>query len=162
MCTHLQSRMPKILAALTIGMLIAGSAKAQGNYTRRQNDPIATQIDSWYLRYLHRYADPTGLKAWGDMLRQGSSALEVQAGILGSEEYYRNHANDPGQFITGLYNDVLGRNPSHTQVGAWLDEWDRVGGNRELLAREFLRRAERESREDWDRTLPNRRDREWR
>ena len=70
MCTHLRPRMPKILAALAIVTLVATSALAQGIYPRRQNDPVATQIDSWYLRYLHRYADPcevmAAILAWED------------------------------------------------------------------------------------------------
>jgi hypothetical protein len=148
MFTNLFARMPKILAAFAITISMGYAATAQYPYPRQRYyepyppqryDATGAQIEAWYQRYLHRSADPTGLQAWGERLRNGEPRFSVEAGILGSDEYFQNHGNDQAQFIRGLFNDVLGRRPARAEVGAWLDVWDQVGGNRERLARRFLR-----------------------
>jgi hypothetical protein len=143
MFTNIQGFVTRALAAVTL-VLLAGTAQPQ-HYPRRVNDDAVTLVQSWYQRYLHRAVDPTGYEAWVTQLRNGVPARNVEAGILGSDEYFQRHNSDPAQFIVGLYVDVLGRSPSHTEVGIWLDKWDSFGGDREGLARAFLR----EARESW-------------
>jgi hypothetical protein len=127
-----------LVAAATV-LLLEPFASAQYTYPRRPYDPVMAQVQTWYERYLHRSVDPTGAKAWGDKLRSGASPLAVEAGILGSEEYYQNHASNSVGFVRGLYSDVLGERPTVRQIDIWLDRLDRCAGDRERLARRFLR-----------------------
>jgi hypothetical protein len=99
-------------------------------------------VESWYEQYLHRSADVAGLQNWVSVLREGASPLEVQAGILGSEEYWQNHYRDPGRLIAGLYKDVLGRRAWPSEIEQWLRIYRRDSGDRQLLAQQFLTAAQ--------------------
>ncbi len=148
MFTNLQKRAGRLFAVSAL-LLISVPAYSQRFYPEPRQDPAVAQVESWYQQYLHRSADLSGLQSWTTLLRQGASPQEVQANILGSEEYYQKHNNDPAQFIVGLYNDVLGVSPSHTQVGVWLDRYDRDRGDRIRLARHFLSESRERSGEHW-------------
>ncbi len=94
-------------------------------------------VASWYQRYLHRNPEECGLRNWAGLLRCGKSPEEVEAGILGSDEYYHLHGCTPAGYVTGLYVDVLGRTPCHEEVCQWTRQLSRCG-DRIKLAREFL------------------------
>jgi hypothetical protein len=112
--------------------------------TQPPGDSACALVQSWYQRYLHGPADPDGLQAWVGLLRNGQPPEEVQAGILASEEYYRNHGSDPRAYIEGLYSDVLGRNANRQEVRGWLETFERDRGDRQRLARQFVRAAQPE------------------
>ena len=103
----------------------------------------ARAVQNWYLRYLQRPADRCGLDNWVTHLRRGMAPDTAEASILGSEEYYHNHGCNPDGFVTGLYEDVLGRRPCREEVCTWTR---RLGacGCRIKLASEFLCAARRE------------------
>jgi hypothetical protein len=101
-------------------------------------------VESWYQLYLRRPADPTGLRDNVDQLRRGVSPIDVQASILGSEEYFKLHGNRQRSWVAGLYADVLDRSPSHREVQNWIQLLQRAGGSREKTAAEFLRAAQPE------------------
>src|ERR1051326_2907826 len=127
MLASISRHVPKALVCLTL-LATAAAAPAQF-YPRRTNDDAVTLVQSWYARYLHRAVEPLGYQAWVTRLRNGDAPPSVEAGILGSGEYFELHGNDPARFITGLYLDVLGRYPSHTEVGIWLDRYDDFAGH---------------------------------
>jgi hypothetical protein len=125
-----------LLAATVAGLLFlsTGSARAQ-NY-----DP-AQLVQSWYARYLGRPADPRGLSIWVQHVRS-FGAMQAQAGILGSDEYYARHGYRPEGFVQGLYVDVLGRTPSRREMHSWVSRLMVDGGIRPQLAQEFLTAAQ--------------------
>src|SRR5262249_6677796 len=100
----------------------------------------------WYARYLHRRPDAAGLREWVNQLRNGVSAEQVQAGILGSDEYYKLHGSNPSGFVYALYVDVLGRRPSDQEVQDWVDQFDAVS-NLPTLALQFLEAARGETQD---------------
>src|SRR5687768_4091185 len=53
----------------------------------RQTGRDEEQVRQWYRDYLGREVGPE-LKAWTELLRGGMSPLDVQATILGSDEFY--------------------------------------------------------------------------
>jgi hypothetical protein len=80
---------------------------------------------------LRRAADVGGLNGWVGALFNGQMTDErITANFLISPEYVNNHGGFvlptssglyPGQqWITGLYNDVLGRTPAQSEVQGWL------------------------------------------
>lgn len=96
------------------------------------------QIDSWYHRYLRRAVDPTGMQAHVQAYRRGGPESAL-AGLLGSAEYSRHWGNSAQGFVTGLYRDVLHREPHPGEVDGWARQLNRL--SRTQLALEFLRKA---------------------
>jgi Domain of unknown function (DUF4214) len=105
---------------------------------------FAEVVDSWYRLYLNRAPEPEGLRDQLNRLRRGESPEEIQAGILGSDEYYRLHGSRRHAWIAGLYSDVLDRSPTRREINSWVETLDRSGGSREQTALEFLRGARKE------------------
>jgi hypothetical protein len=132
-----------LLALLGVG----GSAQADP-YGRDAYDTIV----GFYQRYLRRSPRPQEARIHLDgMRRNGSSLIDVEASFLGSPEYYRLHRNDPRQWVRGMFNDVLDREPDRSEMAHWLDRRERLRGNHERLAREFLGgvRTGRDHLDDW-------------
>lgn len=93
------------------------------------------QVDGYYTRYLHRAADPGGRASWVNAFLAGASEDEIQAGFLISGEYAAAHTTDTS-YVTGLYNDVLGRAPDAGQAG-WVAALQN-GASRQSVALDFL------------------------
>jgi hypothetical protein len=77
-------------------------------------------VDYWYRTYLGRAPDPAGLAGWTTQLNQGTPADAILAAILGSPEFYVKAGSTPEGYITLLYNDILRRSPSPTELGFWV------------------------------------------
>jgi hypothetical protein len=120
---------------LTVGTL-ATEANAQG-YPPTSQDPNVQLVDSWYRRYLGRPVDQVGLNSWLPYL----NTTNCEAGILGSWEYLNRNGGTAEGFVTGLYVDVLGRQPAVNEVQGWVVRLQQFGGDRTALADEFLRAA---------------------
>jgi hypothetical protein len=95
-------------------------------------------VNSWYLRFLGRGIDPTGMKSWAVQLRRGADPTTVLAGILGSDEYYDLSGNTSQNFVNRLYLDVARRRPNPRELDAALRRL-RVA-NRQDVAYEVLSR----------------------
>src|SRR5207247_9965982 len=55
-------------------------------------------------------ADPAGLNTWLNLLSQGGSLLQVEAGILGSDEYLTTRGGGTvNGFLQALFEDTLHR-----------------------------------------------------
>jgi hypothetical protein len=101
-------------------------------------------VESWYQLFLHRPADEGGMRDFMDRLRRGASPLEVQAAMLGSDEYFRLNGSRDRAWIAAMYSDVLNRSPSPREVQGWVQSLRRSGGSRAGTALEFLRAAQAE------------------
>jgi hypothetical protein len=71
-----------------------------------------------YQRFLHRPGSIAEWTGWANLLAAGASQQQVEASIVGSQEYFALHGNTTSGFLNGLYNDGLGRPDSE---GAWVD-----------------------------------------
>lgn len=121
-----------LLTATLIGLGNTGTAEAHGGCRHTQ------LVASFYHDYLGRAPDACGLNGWVVQLRHGMSPLEVEACILGSEEYYCRHGHCPRRFVTALYYEVLGRRPCREEVESLAASLHRCGC-RKTLAYEVLR-----------------------
>jgi hypothetical protein len=101
-------------------------------------------VESWYELYLHRAADEGGMRDYLARLRQGAGPLEVQAAMVGSDEYFQLHISRERVWIAGMYSDVLNRSPSPREIQGWMQSLNRLGGSRGDTALEFLRSAQAE------------------
>jgi hypothetical protein len=93
-------------------LLLAAAAPLAQAYTPNQ----AALVDSWYVRYLGRNGEPTGIADHAERLNQGMAPVAVEAGILASPEYFqRNGSSDPA-VIQAIYREALGVNASPNQI----------------------------------------------
>jgi hypothetical protein len=74
------------------------------------------QVQADYAGFLSRQASPTELQSW---IQTGLGQARLEAAILGSDEYYAGHGRNAGTWITGLYQDVLNRNPDAAGLAQW-------------------------------------------
>ena len=107
-------------------------------------DPYVDLVQSWYGQFLNRPADPAGLANWVRLLRRGASPEDLEAAILGSQEYYDRKGGHPAVFIRGLYLDVLSRHARAPEVESWLSRLAEYNGDRTRIAAEFLRESQPE------------------
>ncbi len=78
-------------------------------------EQYADEVDQLYSTYLHRSADPVGLAFWTNLLAQGVDTRQLVVDFLLSAEYQGLHADDTS-FVQALYQDVLGRAASASEV----------------------------------------------
>jgi uncharacterized delta-60 repeat protein len=96
------------------------------------------EVEKLYRRFLLRDADPAGLSGFVNFLSAGGTIEQVEAALLGSDEYFNHYVfgtND--SFLQALYFVVLGRpeDPAGQQVfGAALQN----GAQRTTIASAML------------------------
>ncbi len=95
------------------------------------------QIRNWYRDYLGREVGPE-LKAWVELLRGGMSPLDVQATILGSDEFYNEKGRSAQTFVIETLQSITWEEPSTAEVRRWTDRLRGLRGDRFELAREIL------------------------
>jgi hypothetical protein len=95
------------------------------------------QIRNWYRDYLGREVGPE-LKAWVELLRGGMSPLDVQATILGSDEFYNEKGRNTQAFIVETLQSITWEEPSAADVRRWTDRLRSLRGDRFALARDIL------------------------
>jgi sugar lactone lactonase YvrE len=104
------------------------AALDQGALTRTQlvQEITASQeyrtlvVQNLYMRILHRSADPSGLSTFVTLLAQGGTAEQIEAQLLGSDEYFNNRGGGTtAGFLGALYQDVLNRPIDNTGLQVW-------------------------------------------
>jgi len=115
--------------------LFAASAPARADY-RGDYDTIV----GFYQQYLKRSPAPHEVRGWIQNMRQtGFSLYEVEAGILGSREYFDSHRGNPRSWARGLFVDALDREPSPAEVRHWVERLREHRGNYARAVEEFLK-----------------------
>jgi hypothetical protein len=64
---------------------------------------------SLYEKYLQRAAEPAALAADRQLLAQGGTDEQLAIMLVGSDEYYALHGGTADGFLSGLFQDALGR-----------------------------------------------------
>jgi hypothetical protein len=82
-------------------------------------------VDSFYLRFLGRAADPGGRAGWIGYLQNGGTEEGIESLFLTSPEYL-SHINV--DFVQSLYLNILARPGSAAEVAAWNNNIQNVGG----------------------------------
>jgi hypothetical protein len=112
---------------------------------------FADFVANEYLTFLRRPADAAGLNAFVAAMEQGLSAETVEADFVSSTEYILDHGNNATAWLTGLYNDLLGRAPDLAGLNSWLNALA-AGASPFQVAAGFVTSVERETiviREDY-------------
>ncbi|HEY1860343.1 MAG TPA: DUF4214 domain-containing protein [Gemmataceae bacterium] len=107
------------------------------------NEGLADFVTAEYNALLHRAPENAGLQAWVTQLAMGAPPETVEAGIVASAEYFRNHGSNATQWVTGLYNDLLGRGSDSAGLNAWVNAVT-TGVGRDQIGFAFAAGPERE------------------
>jgi len=136
-------RSVRVAAGDAIAMIKRRSA---GDWAVRPPAPSGYRqlVESWYQLYLNRAPDPTGVRDFVNRMARGATPEDIQASIIGSDEYYRLHGSRPASWIAGMYADVLNRSARPDEIRHWMGMYERLGGSREQTSLEFLRTARTE------------------
>lgn len=123
-------------------LFVIAALGLNGSAAWANHNQEAASVQSWYQQYLHRDADLYGLSGWVSVLRH-QGPVAVQAGILGSDEYYHSQGCSPEGVVAGLYADVLGRAANALEIHGWVCSFA-SHGCRVRLAQDFLCAAQTE------------------
>src|SRR5262249_3385273 len=95
-----------------------------------------------YEVYLGRAADGAGLSSWLQAQRSGKSMDEIASAFARSAEFQALHGNvlaqGPAEFVTFLYQTVLQRTPTQSELNAWTAQLATGTQSRGNLLAEFL------------------------
>ena len=90
-----------------------------------------------YDWYLGRDPEPAGLEHWLGAVGGGLTISQLEAGFIGSAEYYAIAGSDDALWVEMLYADVLERGAQPSEVQYWVDRLD-AGATRSDVAMGFL------------------------
>ncbi len=78
-------------------------------------------VNEYYTAYLGRPAALSEREAWANAMLGGTLTPEqVQASTLASQEFFNDVGDDNAMFVSRLFQDVLGRYPSSSELQYWL------------------------------------------
>jgi fibronectin type 3 domain-containing protein len=112
-------------------------------------------VTAAYGRYLNRAPDAAGLADWVRAMQHGVSDEQVEAFFIGSPEYIADHGGAGAGWVSGMYQDLLGRTAGSDEVNAWVRNLQ-TGMSPQQVAYFFAASAERESQrvaDDYQRFL---------
>jgi hypothetical protein len=78
-------------------------------------------INTLYQQYLGRQADQTGTNYWISVWSAAGGPEAVQAGIIGSVEYYHAAGGTDAAWVSALYHSILGRDVDQKGLAYWTD-----------------------------------------
>lgn len=76
-------------------------------------------ITAYYEKFLDRAPDPAGLSTWLFAFASGASDEQVIGSILATPEFWADAGSTPSGFVTGLYENLLGRSPDPVGLADW-------------------------------------------
>ncbi|HJT36411.1 MAG TPA: DUF4214 domain-containing protein, partial [Pirellulales bacterium] len=97
-----------------------------------------------YEQYIGREADEPGLEYWVAQMQAGLSEEQLDAAMIGSPEYVRDHGGSDPAWVSGMYHDLLGRAPDAQGLQYWTARL-RSGESHYGVALGFAASAEREA-----------------
>jgi hypothetical protein len=103
-----------------VGQLDAGVSRTQiSTYFVTSPERRGQIINQLYEQYLGRPADAGGLNYWLGVWAANQGPEMVQAGIIGSQEYYQTAGGTPQAWVTRLYQNLFNRNPDPGGLAYW-------------------------------------------
>ena len=106
------------------------------SYARDENYERTYFVYRLYANCLGRTPDITGLENWCKNLKNGTTGTQIAKGFIFSDEYKgKNVSNE--EFVTMLYNTILGRTPDSSGLSSWTNQLN-IGKSREYVTNGFL------------------------
>lgn len=98
-------------------------------------------VRTLYRRYAGVTPDRATVDVWVRELAKGTSAAEVHAQILGSNQAYDYANKNVDTWLRMMYSEVIARDADAAGLRHWEDRLEQLRYDRVKLAREFLRSA---------------------
>jgi hypothetical protein len=98
---------------------------------------------SAYQQYLGRAPSLNEVNGWITDMQRGLSDETLEASFIGSTEYIANHGGAGAAWVTGMYENLLGRVPSQAEVNQWVADIN-GGLSTTAIAYSFAAGTERE------------------
>jgi len=113
------------------------------------DEGFRNQVNDFYVRFLGRPADPTGLSGWTNFLRAGNDNIDLAAQLIASQEYFQTQGGGTNLgFLNAVYMDVLCRSISNAEVADRADDFDNGFSDRLDIAAGILDSPEGEDVRD--------------
>lgn len=118
---------------------LGGDDLLNGGRIDRGYDPFAAQVYRVYQATLDRAPDNNGLSYWTGLLADGAIDLqEVADRFINSTEFQVLYSEtDNSEFLTLLYQNVLGRDPDANGMSYWRDQLESGARSREEIVLGF-------------------------
>ncbi|HVC99240.1 MAG TPA: DUF4214 domain-containing protein [Pirellulales bacterium] len=104
---------------------------------------FATIIDPAYQQFLGREPDASGLQFWTAQMRTGLTDERLEAGFIGSREFFDHSGGTNKSWVDAMYQALLGRAADAQGEAYWVAQVDQ-GANRSDVAYGFAASLERE------------------
>jgi hypothetical protein len=133
--------------AAFFAQLTGGASRTQVALAFLQSVEYRTMlVQSWYMTFLHRSPTPGEIAMGLGQLAGPSTDEDVEAGFLGSDEYYNSRGGGTNSgFVAALYQDILGRPPTAGEQAMWDTEFGN-GATRIQVALKILHSVEARTR----------------
>src|SRR5262249_25085304 len=123
--------------------LTPANVTAVANQITHSVDHYAQFVSNAYETYLGRTPDSNGLNGWVKAMQNGLTDERLEASFIGSPEYIANHGGPGAGWVKGMYQDILGRTPSQSEIDGWVQALNN-GVSPQEVAYGFAASAERE------------------
>lgn len=90
-------------------------------YARDRNFERTNFVYRLYKNCLGRNPDIAGIENWCKSIENGQTGAKIAEGFIFSSEYKKRYVSNE-DFVTMLYNTILGRNPDSAGMKTWADK----------------------------------------
>lgn len=97
------------------------SGKVTLTYARDKNFERTDFVYRLYKNCLGRNPDTAGLENWCRNIENGQTGAKIAEGFIFSKEYKEKYVTNE-EFVTMLYNTILGRNPDANGLASWTEK----------------------------------------
>jgi hypothetical protein len=116
------------------GQLAQGSSRRQVAQGILSSDEyFGDAIGSDYDTLLGRSPDPGGWQAFLQALRNGATPQDVEASVMGSDEFFARVGGDPVRFLNAVYGRVLNRSADEQGLASFGPLTGSVAGRTQIV-----------------------------
>ena len=131
--------------AFTFSAALPTLAAVAQDYTH-STENYSFFVTQAYLRFLRRGPDQAGLNYWVDqMMHRGLTDEHLESGFAASPEYFATNGGTDVGLVTGMYHDLLLRDPDQAGLDYWVGQLQTGAQSVAGVAYGFTASQERES-----------------
>jgi hypothetical protein len=106
---------------------------------------LGNLVQSDYQIFLKRAASSQEAQAWVGQLQNGLGEQQLQATIIGSDEFFALRGGNNNRYVDAVYKAVLGRPAGASEVAQWVGQLN-AGASRSMVALSIVTSTESDGR----------------